>query len=78
MQLICGIFQLDGANANEERLRAMMAQMDVPRLRPSLRHWRDGSVALAVLDFSARGAARPRCRNSTFDYGRRRAARRVP
>ena len=57
MQLICGIFQLDGANAPEERLRAMIAQMDVPRLHPSLRHWRDGSVALAVLDFSARGGA---------------------
>src|SRR5665647_3045292 len=57
MRLICGIFQLDGANAADERLHAMIAQMDVPRLHPSLRLWRDGPVALAVLDFSTRGEA---------------------
>src|SRR5262249_34925983 len=55
MRLICGIFQLDGANAAEDRLRAMIAQMDVPRLRPSVRLSREGPVALAVLDFFARG-----------------------
>jgi asparagine synthase (glutamine-hydrolysing) len=55
MQLICGIFQLDGAIAAETLLRAMIAQMDAPRLHPALQLWRDGPVALAVLDFSARG-----------------------
>src|ERR1039458_3730564 len=56
MRLICGVLRLDGVNASEELLRAMAAQMDVPRLRPSLSVWRDGPVGLAVLDFSARGA----------------------
>lgn len=56
MRLICGVLHLDGANASEDLLRAMAAQMNVPRLRPSLRLWREGPVALAVLDFSARGA----------------------
>ena len=56
MRLICGVLHLDGANAREELLRAMAAQMDVPRLRASLRLWRDGPVGFAVLDFSARGA----------------------
>ena len=59
MRLICGLFHLDGANASEEVLRAMAAQMDVPRLRPSLRLWQDGPVGLAVLDFSMRAAAAP-------------------
>jgi asparagine synthase (glutamine-hydrolysing) len=57
MRLICGVLQLDGANASEALLRAMAAQMDVPRLRPSLRLMLNGSVGLAVLDFSARGGA---------------------
>jgi asparagine synthase (glutamine-hydrolysing) len=57
MRLICGIFQLDGVSAGEERLRAMIAQMDIPRLYPCLRVWREGPVALAVLDFSGRGEA---------------------
>jgi len=56
MRLICGLFQLDGTDANEDLLRAMAAQMDVPDLQPALTVWRDGPVALAVLDFSARGA----------------------
>lgn len=56
MRLICGVLHLDGASANEALLRAMAGQMDVPRLRPSLRLWRDGPVGLAVLDFCARGA----------------------
>jgi asparagine synthase (glutamine-hydrolysing) len=55
MRLICGLFQLDGTAASEERLRAMVAQMDVPRLRPTLNLWREGSVALAILDFSVHG-----------------------
>src|ERR1700693_4509068 len=59
MRLICGVLHLDGANAGEQLLHAMVAQMDVPRLRPSLRLWRDGPVGLAVLDFSARGAQAP-------------------
>ena len=56
MRLICGIVQLDGTPASESLLRKMISQMDVPRLRPSIRVWRDGLVALAVLDFSARGS----------------------
>ena len=56
MRLICGMLRLDGTNASEDLLRAMAAQMDVPRLRPSLSLWRDGPVGLAVLDFSAHGA----------------------
>lgn len=60
MRLICGVLHLDGKAATEDLLRTIAAQMDVPRLRPSLRLWRDGPVGLAVLDFSARGAsARP-------------------
>jgi asparagine synthase (glutamine-hydrolysing) len=59
MRLICGVLHLDGAHAREDLLRTMAAQMDVPRLRPSLRLWRDGPVGLAVLDFSARGAPAP-------------------
>src|SRR5690242_5710695 len=55
MQLICGIFQLDGAVASEKRLHGMVEQMNVPRLHPSLCIWRDGPVALAILDFSKRG-----------------------
>jgi asparagine synthase (glutamine-hydrolysing) len=57
MQLICGIFQLDGASAAEELLRAMIAQMDVPRLHPALSVWRNGPVALSVLNFSGREGA---------------------
>jgi hypothetical protein len=37
MRLICGTLHLDGTSASEELLRAMAAQMDVERLRPSLR-----------------------------------------
>ena len=59
MRLICGVLHLDGANANEDLLRAMVAQMDVPRLCPALRLWRNGPVGLAVLDFSARSAPTP-------------------
>lgn len=60
MRLICGLYRLDGVDASEPLLRAMAAQMDVPRLRPSLALWLDGPVGLAVLDFSARGKpARP-------------------
>src|SRR6185437_793426 len=55
MRLICGLYRLDGAPASETLLRAMAAQMDVPRLRPSLALWREGPVGMAVLDFSARG-----------------------
>ena len=59
MRLICGVFHLDGTDAREGLLRAMAAQMAVSRLRPSLRLWRDGSVGLAVLDYSARGVPAP-------------------
>ena len=56
MRLICGMLHLDGTSANDELLRAMAAQMDVERLRPSLCLWRSGPAGFAVLDFSARGA----------------------
>jgi asparagine synthase (glutamine-hydrolysing) len=56
MRLICGIFRLDGSEAREESLRAMVAQMDVPRLHPALRIWRDGPTGLAVMEFSAHPA----------------------
>ncbi len=55
MRLICGVLNLDGANASDDLLRAMAAEMAVPRLRPGLSLWRDGPVGLAVLDFSSRG-----------------------
>jgi asparagine synthase (glutamine-hydrolysing) len=57
MRLICGLFHLDGANAREDLLRSMVAQMDLPRLRPSLRLWREGPVGFAVLDFSVRATS---------------------
>jgi hypothetical protein len=50
------MLHLDGTSANDELLRGMAAQMDVERLRPSLRLWRNGPAGFAVLDFSARGA----------------------
>jgi asparagine synthase (glutamine-hydrolysing) len=56
MRLICGLFHLDRTDAREGLLRRMAAQMSVSRRRPSLRLWRDGSVGLAVLDFSAHDA----------------------
>src|SRR5882724_12026660 len=59
MRLICGIFQLDGSPASEPLLRKMISQMDVPRLRPSVGVWRNGPLALAVLDFSAQGQPAP-------------------
>lgn len=59
MRLICGLYCLDGANASERLLRAMAAQMDVPRLHPSLGLWLDGPVGMAVLDFSSRGQPAP-------------------
>ena len=59
MRLICGLFHLDGATANEGLLHAMAAQMVVSPDHPSLRLWRDGPVGFAVLDFSVRGAPTP-------------------
>ncbi len=59
MRLICGAIRLDGANAPEEMVRAMAAQMDVPRLAPGLSLWRDGPIAMAVLDFSRHGTPGP-------------------
>src|SRR4051812_1252785 len=56
MRLICGVLCLNGANAKEELLRRMAAQMSVPRFQSSLQLWRAGPVGLAVLDFSAHGA----------------------
>jgi asparagine synthase (glutamine-hydrolysing) len=53
MRLLCGLFNLDGAKANERLLRAMVAQMEVPRLRPATSVWQNGPVGLAVLDFSS-------------------------
>jgi len=57
MRLICGIFQLDHSRASEEIIGAMVAQMNVPRLVPSVHLWGDGRVILAALDFSAQGKA---------------------
>lgn len=59
MRLICGILKLATADAAEEELRAMAAQMNISRLRPSLSVWHDGPVGLAVLDFSACGGKAP-------------------
>src|ERR1022692_464577 len=56
MRLICGVFHLNGAGASEDLQRAMAAQMDVPRLRPSLRTWRAGPGGLAGIDFAAPAA----------------------
>jgi asparagine synthase (glutamine-hydrolysing) len=56
MRVVCGILHLNGANASEELLRNMAAQMDVPQLRPSLRLWRDGPVGFALYDSSAHEA----------------------
>jgi asparagine synthase (glutamine-hydrolysing) len=55
MHLICGILHLDGGSADDARLRAMIAQLDVPRLKPAVRLWREGAIALSVLDFTAPG-----------------------
>ena len=55
MRLICGLMQLNGAAVDPGRLRAMAAQMDVPRLHPRLTVWSEGPAGLAVLDFAARG-----------------------
>lgn len=57
MRLICGLLRLDGTAVDESLLRAMVAQMDVPRLRPQVTLWREGVVGLAVIDFAARGAS---------------------
>src|ERR1700734_1756291 len=57
MRLICGLLNLDGANASADLLRAMAAEMVLPRLRPGLSLWRDGPVGLAALDFSRRGGS---------------------
>src|SRR5437764_1241143 len=51
MRLICGVFHLDGSAAGERLVRDMAGQMDVPRLRPLLRLWNEGPVALAELEF---------------------------
>jgi asparagine synthase (glutamine-hydrolysing) len=51
MRLICGIFHLDGTPAHRARLDAMIAQMDVPRLKPRIRTWHRDCVALSILDF---------------------------
>jgi len=52
MRLICGFMRLDGAAASQSLLDAMVAQMDVPRLRASRLSFREGPIAIAVLDFS--------------------------
>jgi asparagine synthase (glutamine-hydrolysing) len=57
MRLICGLVHLDGKAADRGLLRAMAAQMDVPRLHPRLTLWNEGAAALALLDFSGRTSA---------------------
>jgi asparagine synthase (glutamine-hydrolysing) len=64
MRLICGLFHLDGAKANEDLLRTMAAQMDLQPLRSSLRLWHDGPVGFGVLDFSVGSAPAPALRET--------------
>lgn len=52
MRLICGLFHLDGSNASDNLLRSMALQLDVSRLRSSIRIWRDGPAGLSIIDFS--------------------------
>ena len=56
MRLICGILRLDGAAASEAELDGMAAAMTAPGLFPGVTRRLDGPMALAVLDFTARGA----------------------
>jgi asparagine synthase (glutamine-hydrolysing) len=57
MRLICGLMRLDGTAASLSLLDWMVAQMDVARLRSARSDFRDGAVAMAVLDFSATRSA---------------------
>lgn len=67
MRLICGLMRLDGNDADEVLLRAMAAQMVVPRLRPTFSAWQEGPTALGVLDFSvANGMALPLPQSSSL------------
>ena len=56
MRLICGVLMLDGADASDRLMEAMIAQLAVRRLRPSVARHTRGPAGLAVIDFSARGA----------------------
>lgn len=55
MRLICGVWHLDGRPAPASTLDAMAREMIAPGLDARIRTWRDGTLGLAVVDFS-RGA----------------------
>lgn len=57
MRLICGLIRLDGMAASPSLLDRMVAQMDVPGLRAARSDFRDGAVAMAVLDWSGAPSA---------------------
>lgn len=52
MRLICGVMRLDGGVVSSDLLERMVAQMDVAKRRPAHSDFRDGAVAMAVLDYS--------------------------
>ena len=52
MQLICGFYHRDGQPAKNSRLEKMIAAMIEPGLKPQVARLVEGSLALAVLDFS--------------------------
>ncbi len=59
MQLICGVYHLNGRSVAETPITAMIAAMVEPHLKPVTRVWQHNSVALAVLDFPAPGLSAP-------------------
>lgn len=52
MRLICGFYHKDGRSAQADRLDAMIESMIEPGLKPQVARLIEGSLALAVLDFS--------------------------
>jgi asparagine synthase (glutamine-hydrolysing) len=61
MRLICGILRLDGATPDEAALRALAASMRGAGPEPAIASWREGPVALVILDFARDAVAEP-CR----------------
>lgn len=61
MRLICGVLSLNDTPPSALLIDRMVAQLDVPRLRPTRSDFRDGALAMAALDFSGdSGSALPR------------------
>ncbi len=52
MRLICGFYHKDGRSAEADRLDSMIGSMIEPGLKPQVARLIEGSLALAVLDFS--------------------------